>query len=285
MWTRKQLKERGKKAFTANYWKCLLVALIFAMIAGGGGSGYSGGGGRSGAGAFGTAAEVDTVEDTDADTDEDANDEADDNEVTNQGDVEFAQSFSDSAAQKGVKVAALIIGGIVAVVIVLLVLVIASVVSAFVLNPFELGCCRFFYRNLDEPAKVSNVVYAFDHNYMNLVKNLFFRDLYVMLWSLLFIIPGIVKAYEYRMIPYILQDNPEMSKDEVFDLSRKMMTGNKWKAFVLDLSFMGWHILSLFTCGLLSIFYVSPYQNSTNAALYEAIKLENGAQGDIVYEA
>ena len=216
MWTRKQLKERGKKAFTANYWKCLLVALIFAMIAGGGGSGYSGGGGRSGAGAFGTATGVETVEDTDADTDEDANDEADDNEVTYQGDVEFAQSFSDSAAQKGVKVAALIIGGIVVVVIVLLVFVIASVVSAFVLNPFELGCCRFFYRNLDEPAKVSNVAYAFDNNYMNLVKNLFFRDLYVMLWSLLFIIPGIVKAYEYRMIPYILQDNPEMSKDEVF---------------------------------------------------------------------
>ena len=285
MWTRKQLKERGKKAFTANYWKCLLVALIFAMIAGGGGSGYSGGGGRSGAGAFGTAAEVETVEGTDADTDEDANDEADDNEVTYQGDVEFAQNFSDSAAQKGVKVAALIIGGIVVVVIVLLVFVIASVVSAFVLNPFELGCCRFFYRNLDEPAKVSNVAYAFDNNYMNLVKNLFFRDLYVMLWSLLFIIPGIVKAYEYRMIPYILQDNPEMSKDEVFALSRKMMTGNKWKAFVLDLSFMGWHILSLFTCGLLSIFYVCPYQNSTNAALYEAIKLENGTQGEIVYEA
>ena len=74
------------------------------------------------------------------------------------------------------------------------------------------------------------------------------------------------------MIPYILADNPEMSKDEAFALSKKMMDGQKWNAFVLDLSFIGWELLSVLTCGLLSIFYVDPYRAATNAALYEALK-------------
>jgi hypothetical protein len=91
------------------------------------------------------------------------------------------------------------------------------------------------------------------------------------LWTLLFIIPGIVKAYEYRMIPYILAENPHMSRKEVFAASKSMMMGNKWKAFVLDLSFLGWHILSVFTVGILELFYVAPYVYATNAALYEAL--------------
>jgi uncharacterized membrane protein len=80
-----------------------------------------------------------------------------------------------------------------------------------------------------------------------------------------------VKAYEYRMIPYILAENPHMSKKEVFAASKSMMIGNKWKAFVLDLSFLGWHILSVFTVGILELFYVAPYMYATNAALYEAL--------------
>ena len=74
------------------------------------------------------------------------------------------------------------------------------------------------------------------------------------------------------MVSYILAENPDKTWEEVAAESKEMMSGNKWRAFVLDLSFIGWHILSLFTLGLLTIFYVSPYQYSTNAALYEAIK-------------
>ena len=89
---------------------------------------------------------------------------------------------------------------------------------------------------------------------------------------MLFLVPGIIKSYEYRMIPYILADNPTISYEEAFALSKKMMTGNKWDAFVLDLSFIGWRILGGLTCGILSLFYVNPYQYQTNAALYEALK-------------
>ena len=101
--------------------------------------------------------------------------------------------------------------------------------------------------------------------------------IFTVLWSLLFIIPGIVKAYEYMMIPYLLADNPQMTKEQAFAESKRMMQGQKWKAFVLDLSFIGWYILSGLTLGILAIFYVSPYVNATHAALYEALCYANPA--------
>ena len=92
------------------------------------------------------------------------------------------------------------------------------------------------------------------------------------MWSLLFIIPGVIKGYEYRMIPYLLAENPALSKKEAFALSKQMMDGEKFNAWVLDLSFIGWNILSAFTCCILAIFYVAPYQNLTNAQLYAVLK-------------
>ena len=77
------------------------------------------------------------------------------------------------------------------------------------------------------------------------------------------------------MVTYLLAEDPDMSKEDAFRISKEMMNGNKWKAFLLDLSFVGWAILSLFTCGLLSILFVSPYHYSTNAALYERLRYEN----------
>ena len=105
------------------------------------------------------------------------------------------------------------------------------------------------------------------------------KGLFQFLWSLLFVIPGIIKAYEYRMIPYILSENPEISRERVFEISKKMMMGNKWNTFVLDLSFLGWEILSGLTIGILGIFYVNPYVQSTNAELYAYLRedaLRNG---------
>ena len=111
-----------------------------------------------------------------------------------------------------------------------------------------------------------------ENNYKNIAKTMFFRDLYTVLWSMLFIIPGIVKSYEYQMIPYLLADNPQMTKEEAFAESKRMMQGQKWNAFVLDLSFIGWDILSGMTMGILGIFYVQPYKDGTHAALYEALR-------------
>ena len=100
---------------------------------------------------------------------------------------------------------------------------------------------------------------------------MFFRDLFTFLWTLLFIIPGIIKSYEYKMVPYLLAEYPDMDRKEVFARSRDMMYGQKWNTFVLDLSFIPWNILSTITFGLVGLFYVSPYQDATYAELYDTL--------------
>ena len=154
----------------------------------------------------------------------------------------------------------------------LIITAIALAVKYFLLVPFEYGCRKFFRKNLDEPAKLSNIVYVFDSHYKNVVKTAFMRNLFISLWSLLFIVPGIIKAYEYRMVPYIISEDPNMNYKDALAESKKLMMGNKWKTFVLDLSFIGWDILSLLTWGMLEIFFVAPYKASTEAALYESLK-------------
>ena len=157
-------------------------------------------------------------------------------------------------------------------VIYLVITVFALAFKYLLLTPFEYGCRKFFRKNLDEPAKLSNIVYVFDSHYKNIVKTAFLTDLFIWLWSLLFIVPGIIKAYQYRLVPYIMSENPDMSFRDAQAESARLMSGNKWKSFVLDLSFIGWDILSLFTWGILDIFFVGPYKASTDAALYESIK-------------
>lgn len=151
-------------------------------------------------------------------------------------------------------------------------MVIGLVVSFFLLNPLHVGVQRFFVVSHYQKAELGEIGYAFSNGYLNVVKTMFLESLFIFLWSLLFIVPGIIKSYEYRMIPYILAENPGIDTREAFEISRQMMSGNKWNAFVLDLSFLGWSILSAFTCGILAIFYVNPYIYMTNAELYVALK-------------
>lgn len=154
--------------------------------------------------------------------------------------------------------------------------VVAACVSAvfyvLALLPAEVGCCAFFNKDLYAPAEVSEISRGFDGNYWNVVKVQFFRILYTFLWALLLIVPGIIKSYEYRMIPYILAEDPDIDRKEAFERSRAMMNGEKWETFMLDLTFIGWFLLSAFTFGLLGIFYVNPYYFLTNTALYGALK-------------
>ena len=101
---------------------------------------------------------------------------------------------------------------------------------------------------------------------------MFLRELFLCLWSMLRIVPGVIKRYSYRMVPYILADDPIIGAGDAITLSRKMMNGHKWNTFVLDLSFIGWDLLSILTMGLLGVFYVNPYQFSTDAELYQVLK-------------
>ncbi len=118
---------------------------------------------------------------------------------------------------------------------------------------------------------------------------MFFLTIKVLLWSLLLVIPGIIKSYEYHMVPYILSENPGMPAREVFARSRDMMYGNKWAVFVLDLSFLGWiflaggaamilesmTILDFVSFGMISLLpvcFIMPYISATKAELYGHIR-------------
>ena len=95
--------------------------------------------------------------------------------------------------------------------------------------------------------------------------------LYVFLWSLLLIIPGIIKSYAYAMTPYVANDHPELDADDCIHESRMMMKGNKWKLFCMDLSFIGWAILCIFTLGI-GFLWLQPWIESSHARFYEELK-------------
>lgn len=157
--------------------------------------------------------------------------------------------------------------------IMIIIFVIALALSIFIFHPLAVGGYRFFLENTVENPSAGRLLYVFQNGiYGKVVVTMFLKSLYTFLWSLLFIIPGIVKSYEYRMVPYLLADAPEMSREDAFRISKELMDGEKMNAFILDLSFIGWEILSGFTCGILGLFYVRPYVQATNAELFVELK-------------
>lgn len=156
--------------------------------------------------------------------------------------------------------------------LVVVILLASLVINALVVGPLRVGTSHFKLSALQGVGNISELGAGFDANYKNNVKAMFLSSLYIELWSLLLVVPGIIKSYEYRMVPYILAEEPGLSAKEVLAKSKAMMDGNKWNAFVLDLSFILWDILSSVTFGLSGLFYSNPYKSMTDAALYEAVK-------------
>lgn len=275
MWTRKEIKQRAKEALKRNYWKIVLVSLL-TMVLGGGISYSSGAFGSNGVNSVGV---VDTPSE---DTSEGDGTEAADETETDEFDIpDQAEIYLDNTTNTIIEatedmnetVAAVYIITVMIVVciIVLIGMIIAGVVSAFLYNPFRVGVNRFMLKSVDDTGEIKEMAYAFDHSYINVVKTMFHVDLRVFLWALLFVIPGIYKKYQYRMVSYILAEHPDLDYKEVLQMSIDMMNGEKWHAFVLDLSFILWHMLGMITCGIVEIFYVNPYVELTDAALYRKL--------------
>ncbi len=244
MWSRKELKEAAKQRVRMNRWKAVLAALTLMLLCGGGG-------------AFGGGAKF-TWEALNSDTTEESGREED-------------YELPDIIIEDGVLVFLMVVIIIIAVVFLVLLLVVLPM-KILVFQPLEVGISRFFTKNMTEQAQVKELCFAFDHGYKNCVKAMFFQRLYIFLWTLLLVVPGIVKSYEYMLVPYILGEHPEMGTEEALALSKAMMYGNKWRAFVLNLSFFGWYILNGLTLGILGIFYLNPYVSQTDAALYQTLK-------------
>lgn len=206
-WNRVVLKDRGREDFRRNYGACVLVSLIYALLAG----------------------------------------------------IKITLSRDEGRGLIFDLFGLWTIG----------IAVMAAVFGVFVVAVLEVGSCRFYIENQDHKAPVEKLFFGFRCGYYgNIVWTMFVRNVFIFLWTLLLIIPGVIKAYEYRMVPYILAEQPDIRCSDALAISKEMMNGQKMDTFILDLSFIGWNLLCAITCGLTGIFWSQPYIDAVNGELY-----------------
>lgn len=154
--------------------------------------------------------------------------------------------------------------------------------QVFILFPLALGMANAFRKLLVERDNnlVINAFHTGFNPYFHKVWGKLAMYLLIVLWSLLFLIPGIIKKYSYSMTPYILHEYPELSASEAIHRSRMMMRGHKFDLFWLQLSFIGWFILSILTAGI-GFLWLAPYYQTAQAAFYEEVKSEYGIHGGL----
>lgn len=246
MWTIPELKQRGWSGMKKNYWLTVLVALIGAVVCGGkeliqfessGTSGFH-------AGVSGSGAALP--------------------QYWTEGLQEMPYFWNNIVQMMHIFGAIIAVAAAVAGILVL-------VFRIFVANPLEIGVKQYMLRHTNGYASLDALLHGFRNFYLDNVKTMFLRKLYIFLWSLLLVIPGIVKRYSYRLVPYILAEHPEMDAKEVLETSRRLMDGHKWHTFLLDLSFIGWGILSAVTFGICGLLIQNPYCAMTEAYLFLAI--------------
>ena len=137
----------------------------------------------------------------------------------------------------------------------------------------QLGYCKFLLNQHDgKPISVSDLFSQFERFGTGFAQS-FLRGLYIFLWTLLLIIPGIVKGYSYAMTPFLLAEYPELTASQAITLSRRIMNGHKFELFWLDLTFIGWIILSVLTLGIGTL-WLNPYMNAAHAAFYRQLQAE-----------
>lgn len=143
-------------------------------------------------------------------------------------------------------------------------------------GPLEIGLYYFFVQNIlgQNVVDVGTPFTAAFQNFGRKLGGYLWMVLFVFLWSCLFWIPGIIKGLSYAMTPYILSDCPNVRAKDALKLSMRIMAGHKWELFVFELSFIGWMLLDGLTSGLLGIFYVSPYMQSSLACYYLEVREE-----------
>lgn len=260
MWDRKELKAKGKAAYNANKIACIIAAFIL-LIAGGIGSGYA------------SSSTATTRHYMNNDQTVESYDSAGENDAVT---IEVNGQDLD-ADEIGHNIAPVALLSTVVIYLIAIAVIVGVMVCALVLNPLNVGARKFFIQNASNPeTRVGgeNIGFAFGTNYRNVVFTMFGTQIINVLWALLLIVPGIYKAYCWRLVPFILADDPEMLGKEARALSAKMMNGSKWASFVLDLSFIGWRLVGALTLGILNIVFTNPYEAATDTELYLALKAQ-----------
>lgn len=149
--------------------------------------------------------------------------------------------------------------------------IVGMLISLFVGNAATVSLSGYFIKNTDSKPSFADAFSGFKVKYFRNIGTLLLTGIKLLFWSLLLVIPAIVKSYEYAIIPYILADDAEISSKDAFKKAKEMMKGNKMRLFKLNLSFIGWFILCVLTCGA-GTFFVIPYICAANAEFYVELK-------------
>ncbi len=149
--------------------------------------------------------------------------------------------------------------------------VLGPIGTLIITSAFEISLCMIYLKLAkNEEISIGDLFNGFNITgkavWLSIITYVF-----TFLWSLLFIIPGIIKVFSYAMAPYILADNPELTANEALTKSKEIMDGHKFDLFVLQLSFFWWYILGAITFGIAYI-YVVPYVSATTTNFYNSIK-------------
>lgn len=165
--------------------------------------------------------------------------------------------------------------------IVLLIIMVLRILLGYII---EVGGRKYFLHAAENDVNMNYLGFGFKKGiYINIIKAMLYRGVLIFLWTLLLIIPGIIKSYAYRMVPYILANNPEIGYSRAVELSNAMTEGHKFDIFVLDLSFIGWYLLGIIAL-FIGTWFVMPYENATNAELYLVLRNDALRQGICSYE-
>lgn len=228
MWTREQIKTRAKSVLRGSYWKAFLVSIILGIVGGG-------------TGGFNFRWNINS------------NDSGYERYVP--------QSIMDNTRHM---IPYIISIATIAIIITLLIFLF----RIFVGYAIEVGGKRYFVRAAGKDVDLNNIGYSFNgERYKNIIKVMLYRGVLIILWTLLLVIPGIIKSYAYNMVPYILADNPQIGYKRAIEISNGMTDGEKFNMFILDLSFIGWYILGSLALGI-GVLFVNPYVYATQAELY-----------------
>lgn len=251
MWNRRELKAYAKDFLRRNYWKAFIVVLITGLLTGGGSSVSNSGNSQQLENDFYFGEQMELP-----------------------GNIDNP-SFVIDQVGRFVKSPFFIVG--------VGVFTLASIVIAIVLITLgfvaEVGQSRFFLDGFKGDVNISKLFSAFNSKeYLPVVKAQLLRSIYIFLWTLLFIIPGIIKSIEYRFVPYILAENSNLTPSEAISRSRELTRGHKMEIFVLGLSFFWWYLLGAITWGI-GLFFINPYIEATYARLYNVL-----SKKDLDYE-
>ena len=149
----------------------------------------------------------------------------------------------------------------------------------FISSVLEVGKNSYFINCRRGSCAFSDLFSGFRNgNYMSNVSKMFACNIRIFLFTLLFVIPGIIKSCEYFMVPYILAENPDIDKNRALEISSMATRGEKWHIFVCGLSFIGWYMLGALACGVGAMF-VHPYEQATMAELFAALRYKAEREG------